>query len=247
MLASSTLMKTLLAIFLFLAAFSLGFSKELPLLQREIDATKSKNRANASPEKLKAYAEGIDAVAEAGIVEKALTSGDKAPDFTLSSAMDEKVTLSEELKKGPVVLTWYRGGWCPYCNIQLAAYQRILPQIEELGGQLIAVSPELPDKSLSTTEKNGLRFKVLSDVNLDVAREYGLVFELTPEVAELYSGFFSMEEYNGTEANSRELPLAATYVIGEDGKVAYAFAEADYTLRAEPSEILDALDGLRGE
>lgn len=226
---------------------TLPAAAETESLQAEIDATKEKNRAKASPEKLKAYAEGIDAVAEAGIVEKALSEQGKAPDFTLLSATGEEVTLSEELEKGPVVLTWYRGGWCPYCNIQLAAYQKVLPQIEELGGQLIAVSPELPDKSLSTAEKNGLRFKVLSDVNLDVARKYGLVFELTPEVAELYQGFFSMEEYNGEEANARELPLAATYVIGQDGTVAYAFAEADYTKRAEPAEILAALDELHGE
>lgn len=240
-------MKFLFSCCLILLFPSFGFSEEPPSLQAEIEATKAKNRTKASPEKLKAYAEGIDAVAEAGIVGKALTEEGKAPDFTLVSSSGEKITLSEELEKGPVVLTWYRGGWCPYCNIQLAAYQRILPQIGELGAQLIAVSPELPDKSLSTTEKNGLRFEVLSDVNLDVAREYGLVFELTPEVAELYSGFFSMEEYNGKEANARELPLAATYVIGQDGTVAYAFAKADYTKRAEPSEILAALDGLRGE
>src|SRR6056297_3372392 len=196
---------------------SFGFSEEPPSLQAEIEATKAKNRAKASPEKLEAYAEGIDSVAESDILEKILTKQGEAHDFTLSSATGEKVTLSEELEKGPVVLTWYRGGWCPYCNIQLAAYQRILPQIEELGAQLIAVSPELPDKSLSTAEKNGLRFKVLSDVNLEVARDYGLVFELTPDVVELYSGFFSMEEYNGEEANARELPLAATYVIGQNG------------------------------
>ncbi len=240
-------MKPLFFSFVSFVLACVGISEEPSSLQSEIDTIREKNRAKASPEKLKAYAEGIEAVTRAGIVEKALAENDEAPDFTLLSAISEKVTLSEELTKGPVVLTWYRGGWCPYCNIQLAAYQRILPQIEELGGQLIALSPELPDKSLTTTEKNGLRFKVLSDVNLTVAREYGLVFELTSDVAELYDDFFSMEEYNGKEANRRELPLAATYVIGQDGTIAYAFSEADYTKRAEPTEILAALDELRGE
>jgi len=240
-------MKQFLVCCLTLSLVSSAFSEEVPSLQAEIDAQKAKSRANAAPEKMKAYAEGIDAVAESGIVQKALAKGGMAPDFTLMDAKGEEVTLSKELEKGPVVLTWYRGGWCPYCNIQLAAYQRILPQIEELGGQLIAVSPELPDKSLSTTEKNGLRFRVLSDQNLEVARDYALVFELTPEVAEIYGNFFSMKKYNGADAKDNELPLAATYVIGQDGTVAYAFAEADYTLRAEPAEILAALDELRGE
>lgn len=240
-------MKLILAGCLSLSLLSSAFSEDIPSLQAEIDATKAKNRVNAAPEKLKIYADGIDAVAESGIVKTALTKEGKAPDFTLLDAKGEEVTLSKELEKGPVVLTWYRGGWCPYCNIQLAAYQRILPQIEKRGGQLIAVSPELPDKSLSTAEKNGLKFKVLSDVNLEVARDYGLVFELTPEVAEVYNGFFSMADYNGAEAKDTELPLAATFVIGQDGIVTYAFAEADYSLRAEPGEILAALDELRGE
>ncbi|MEM1441294.1 MAG: redoxin domain-containing protein, partial [Verrucomicrobiota bacterium] len=120
----------------------------------------------------------------------------------------------------------------------------ILPQIEELGAQLIAVSPELPDKSLTTAEKSGLRFSVLSDMNSLVAKDYGLVFQLTPEVEKLYGEFFDITEYNGEEAATNELPLAATYVIAEDGKVAWAFLEADYTKRAEPRDIIAALDGL---
>lgn len=217
---------------------------EEPTLQSTIEAKKAANRANADPEKLKAYADGIQSVADSGIVEKAKNIGDTAPDFTLTNATGQSVTLSEELKKGPVVLTWYRGGWCPYCNLQLAAYQKILPQIEELGGQLIALTPEIPDKSLNTSEKLHLKFQVLTDLNLQVARDYGLVFELTDEVAGYYSQFFSMKEYNGETASAKELPLAATYVIGKDGKIAWAFLDADYTKRAEPKDIVDALDGL---
>jgi peroxiredoxin len=233
----------------FLILLALSFSgpflqAEPPSLQSEIDTVKAKNRAKASPEKLAAYADGIEAVRKAAVVDSAKTVGDKAPDFTLPSANGSSRTLSEELEKGPVVLTWYRGGWCPYCNIQLAAYQKILPQIEELGAQLIAVSPELPDKSLSTTEKNSLRFTVLSDVNLKVADEYGLIFKLTPEVEKLYGQFFDIREFNGNEAVANELLLAATYVIGQNGVIRWAFLEADYTLRAEPRDILKALDSL---
>ncbi|MDF1862281.1 MAG: peroxiredoxin-like family protein [Verrucomicrobiales bacterium] len=233
----------------FLLLLALSFSSpllqaETPFLQSEIDIVKAKNRAKASPEKLVAYADGIEAVRKAAVVDSAKTVDDKAPDFTLPTVNGSSLTLSEELKKGPVVLTWYRGRWCPYCNIQLAAYQKILPQIEELGAQLIAVSPELPDKSLSTTEKNNLRFTVLSDANLKVADEYGLIFKLTPEVERLYGQFFDIREFNGTEAVANELPLAATYVIGQDGVIRWAFLEADYTMRAEPRDILKALDAL---
>lgn len=228
-------------------AFLFSFSPlagEEPTLQSIIEARKTEFRSKASPEKIAAYGEGIQAVVRAKTVEGAIQVGDKAPDFTLPDARGQEIQLSQQLEKGPVVLTWYRGGWCPYCNIQLAAYQKILPQIEELGAQLIAVSPELPDKSLSTAEKSGLRFRVLSDVNLEVAKEYGLVFELTPEVEKLYGEFFDILEYNGKEAAKNQLPLAATYVVDEDGTVVWAFLEEDYTKRAEPRDILSALDGL---
>lgn len=226
------------------SAFAVFLQAEEPMLKSVIETKKAANRANADPEKLKAYAEGIQSVADSGIVEKAKNTGDTAPDFTLKNATGQTVTLSEELKKGPVVLTWYRGGWCPYCNLQLAAYQKILPQIEELGAQLIALTPELPDKSLSTSEKNGLKFQVLTDLNSNVAREYGLVFELTDEVAGYYSDFFSMAEFNGKDANEKELPLAATYIIDQDGKITWAFLDADYTKRAEPRDIIQALDNI---
>ncbi|MEM6915745.1 MAG: peroxiredoxin-like family protein [Verrucomicrobiota bacterium] len=223
---------------------AVSLNGEEPDLQATIEARKAEFRSEAPPEKIAAYAEGIEAVVRAKTVEGALQVGDDAPDFVLPNVRGEDTRLSDQLAKGPVVLTWYRGGWCPYCNIQLAAYQKILPQIEELGGQLIAVSPELPDKSLSTSEKGNLRFTVLSDVNLLVAKEYGLVFELTPEVEKLYGEFFDMKEYNGDEAATNKLPLAATYVIAEDGRVAWAFLDADYTKRAEPRDIIAALDGL---
>lgn len=218
---------------------------EIPSLQEQIDELAAKNGAKASPERRAAFAEGIEAVKRADIVGKALKVGAKAPDFTLNDSRGIPLTLSEALKSGPVVLTWYRGGWCPYCNVQLAAYQGILPQIEELGARLIAVSPELPDKSLTTAEKNGLKFTVLSDPGLKVADAYGLVFKLTPEVERLYAGFFDMKEYNGPDAKTDELPLAATYVIAGDGTIVYAFLDADYKNRAEPREIIDALDALR--
>ncbi|BAX78705.1 peroxiredoxin-like family protein [Labilibaculum antarcticum] len=194
----------------------------------------------AAPEEVKkAYAEGIDAVKNSGILEKALNIGDKVPDFTLNNQMSKPVTLYNELKKGPVILVWYRGGWCPYCNITLHNLQERLPDFQKAGASLIALTPEIPDQSLNTTEKHSLEFTVLSDVANKVAKEYGVVFKLTPEVAALYQKAFDMHSYNGDESD--ELPLAATYVIDQKGIIQYAFLDADYRNRAEPNDVIAAL------
>ena len=150
--------------------------------------------------------------------------------------------LSDLLKDGPVILMWYRGGWCPYCNLALRAMQKELPAFQEKGAQLVAISPELPDKTLSTTEKHELKFNVLSDPKNAVAEKYRVVFELTPDVAEVYQEKFKLHEWNGDTSN--RLPLAATYIIGQDGTVRWAFLDADYRKRAEPADILKVLDGL---
>lgn len=188
------------------------------------------------------FAEGIAAVKEAKVVENAKQVGETAPDFTLNNATGEKVTLSEELKKGPVVLTWYRGGWCPYCNIAMAAMQEELPAIKAAGASLIALTPELPDKTLTTKEKNGLKFEVLTDLDNQVADKYDLLFKLTPEVEKHYASFFDLEEYNGKSAGTDTLPLAATYIIGQDGEILWSFLHHDYDMRAEPKDIVNFLN-----
>jgi peroxiredoxin len=123
----------------------------------------------------------------------------------------------------------------------LRAYQAILPDLRRLRATLAAVSPQLPDRSLSTAEKNALEFEVLSDVGNTVARRYGLVFRLESELRELYERSFQilLPEYNGDD--SWELPVPGTFVIAADGVVRLAFAEADYTRRLEPAAILEAL------
>ncbi len=181
------------------------------------------------------YKEGLDAVSESGIVQTAKNVGDLAPNFKLKNAMGKEVSLQEYLQKGPVVLVWYRGGWCPYCNINLQYLQQELPNIQAQGANLVALTPELPDQSMSTAEKHHLKFEVLSDVGNKVAKDYGVVFQLTDEVAKIYNEKFGLSEYNGDASN--ELPLAATYIINTDGTIAYAFLDADYRKRAEPAEI----------
>ncbi len=215
-------------------------SIHVPLsLKEQLDAKKQAFSEKADDEKKLVYAKGIDAVANSGILESALQEGDLAPNFILTNAVGEKVSLYDELKNGPVVLTWYRGGWCPYCNLTLKQLQLELPNFKNHGASLIALTPELPDSSLKTHEKNNLEFEVLSDVGNSVAKEYGIVFTLIDEVAVRYNDGFGLHAYNGDSSN--ELPLAASYVINEDAQIVYAFLDADYRNRAEPSEITSVL------
>ena len=211
-------------------------------LQEELDSMNKKFMEKADKDKIEVYEKGIQEVRESGILENALNVGDKAIGFELQNPTGEKVTLEEYLKEGPVILTWYRGGWCPYCNMTLHKLQEYLPQYKELGANLIALTPETPDKSLTTQEKHALQFEVLTDTDNGVAKQYGIVFKLNPEVSQYYKERFSLEEYNDTDSD--ELPLAAAYIIGQDGIIKYAFLDADYKKRAEPSVLLEELKKL---
>ncbi|MDC7222830.1 MAG: peroxiredoxin-like family protein [Spirochaetales bacterium] len=211
-------------------------------LKSQLEERKTNFSAQADERIKKIYEEGIGAVRESGIVERALNVGDRAPDFVLSNPLGRSVKLYDCLKEGPVLLTWYRGSWCPYCNLTLKALQEELPRFKAIGARLLALTPELPDRSLSLQEKGQLEFEVLSDRDNRVARKYGLVFELTREVAEIYGDKFKLKEHNGDEGN--ELPLAATYIIDRDGNIRYAFLDGDYRNRAEPSELTKLLGQL---
>jgi len=216
--------------------------KDNTSLQAVLNAKKEAYEKTADESKKKAYADGIAAARESGIESSALQVGDTAPNFTLSNASGESVELYDDLDKAYVILTWYRGGWCPYCNLTLQYLQRELTEFQKYNANLIALTPELPDSSLSTAEKNELEFEVLSDVGNEVASEYGIVFQLTDEVAGYYNKGFDLNEYNGDQSN--ELPLAATYVINNNAEIIYAFLDADYRNRAEPSEITEVLKKL---
>lgn len=208
-------------------------------LESQLKARQTEAAARMPEEVVATFEEGIRAVADSGILKTAKQVGDRAPDFTLENATGKKVSLHGLLEKGPVILTWYRGGWCPFCNLSLAALQKKLPEFQAAGARLVALTPELPDKALNTAEKNALKFEVLTDLNHGVAKTYGIVFKLTPQVRDLYKKFFDLTEFNGAEAGDDTLPLAATYIISQDGIIRYAFLDADYRKRAEPSELAD--------
>jgi peroxiredoxin len=166
-----------------------------------------------------------------------LQAGDRAPDFELPNAVRERVKLSDRCRQGTVILTFYRGGWCPYCNLELRAYQAILPQMRAAGVSLIAVSPQTPDTSLSTAEKNQLSFDVLSDAGSIVAQAYNLAFELPDELKQLYTQFgHALPDSNGT--SDWQLPIPATFVIDADQQIRLAHIDVDYRNRLEPMQAL---------
>jgi peroxiredoxin len=175
-----------------------------------------------------------------GLAKKTPQAGDFAPEIVLSNAKGETVDVGMLLKRGPVIVTFYRGGWCPYCNLELRAFQKILPEIKAVGASLVAISPEKPDDTLTTAEKNALSFEVLSDVGQKVGRAFGLVYIFSDKLKGAYQGFGrDIPGANGSDEWA--LPISATYVIGRNGRIIYAYTDPDYRDRADPEEVLKVL------
>lgn len=174
-----------------------------------------------------------------------IRAGERAPDFTLPNAFGQKVNLYDELKKGPVVLVFYRGAWCPFCSMHLHALRESLPQFQALGAQLIAVTPQTPDKSLEQFKAAPREFEVLSDLGSEAMRAYRLYFEVDPDLAAIYRTHgLDLVEYNGPGRNV--LPAPGTFVIDRNGIVRAMQADTDYTRRMEPAAIVRALEALPG-
>ena len=199
---------------------------------------------DAPPEVIATLGTELRRLAESGIAKGALQVGAKAPDFLLPETRGGTVSLSSLLAKGPTVVTFYRGGWCPFCDLQLRAYQRVLPEIHRLGAELVAISPQTADYAIADVEKKQLDFLVLSDAHNAVARQYGLVFVLSDALKGLQTAFGNpIPKFNGDE--SWELPMPGTFVLDRGGVVQLAHVDPDYTRRLEPAAILAAVRGAR--
>ncbi|MEB3340344.1 peroxiredoxin-like family protein [Okeania sp.] len=213
-------------------------------LTKSLEQLKTEIEAKLPEEAKEKMNKAVVDLADSGIVDNSLKVGAKVPNFSLPNVTGKTVELNSLLAKNPVIISFYRGGWCPYCNMELRGLQKYLPQITELGAKLIAISPETPDNSLSTTEKNELTFEVLSDAGNQVAKEFGLVFQLPEEVNKIYQSFgIDLAAYNGDE--SFELPISGTYVVATDGTVIHAFVDPDYKNRLDPEEIINVLKNIK--
>jgi peroxiredoxin len=177
-----------------------------------------------------------------GLAERSARVGQPAPTFKLPRAGGGSVSLTDAVHTGPAVIVFYRGEWCPFCNLHMHAFEKALPKLQALGATLIAISPEKPDYGQLLADEQQLTFPVLSDLGNAVARRYGLVFQIDEETKELFVGSFSndLAERNGDD--SWELPVPATFVVDASGIIRFAHVDADYlTGRADPEEVLGVL------
>jgi peroxiredoxin len=209
-------------------------------LSQQLEELTTKLRSMVPAERLATIDRAAEELQASGLAGRALKAGEKAPSFELPDGEGMLWRSQELLHYGPLVTVFYRGRWCAYCNAQLAALQQVHAQIASAGASLVAISPQTQKHSYMTRDMHRLRFPVLSDSGNAVARQFGLVYRLPPEMQKMYQSIMTkLPGYNGDQ--SWELPLAATYVIRPDQTIAYARIDADWRRRAEPAEILAGL------
>lgn len=179
-----------------------------------------------------------------GIAARAVRAGDRAPDVTLPDASGRPVRLADLWQRGPLVIVFYRGGWCTYCNLQLRAWQLQSAELARLGATLVAISPQTPGNSMGTAEANALAFTVLSDSALDAANGFGLAYTLHPDLVDYYGSVGTdIPVLNGN--GQWVLPVPATYVVDSAGRIRFALIEEDVRQRAEPRDVLVAIEALQ--
>jgi len=217
-------------------------------LQDRLDAFKADFEAgkppyNASPERVATMHRATAELIASGQAERTKKAGDLAPIFTLKDQDGAQVSSAAVLAKGPLVVTFYRGVWCPYCNMELQAIQAALPDVVARGASVVAISPQTAPNSRRSARQNNLSFPILSDEMGDVAAAFGLRFRLPDYLVDLYRSFKNNLPTVNADP-SWTLPMPARYVIGTDGVVAYAEVNPDYTKRPDPTELLPVLDRL---
>ncbi len=197
------------------------------------------------PEEIKElFAKATDDLAKTGIAENALSEGNKLPNFEILSTSGEKVMINTLYEDKYLVIDFYRGGWCPYCKLELQTYQELLEDFIQAGARVIAISPDTVLESKKTKDKNKLSFELYSDPNNEAAKKLGLAFQVDSKVIEVYKKFgIDLEASQGNSENT--LPMPGTYVVDKSGKIVFAFLNPDYTMRAEPSEVLEIVKGLK--
>ena len=204
-------------------------------LQEDLSNFATQMSAQAPKEVLETLGGFIGKLNESGITNKALKKGDQAPDFSLQDDEGNTVTLKELTKNKPLILSFNRGNWCPFCNIEFAAWQRELDNLDKANFAMIM--PQLRAKSAQVKSEKGLTYQILEDKGNAVADQFGLKFQLTKPVQEIHKAFgMDIPAHNGDD--SFDLPMPATYVIDQDQRIKYAYLNPNWMERAEPSEVL---------
>ncbi|AQQ28181.1 AhpC/TSA family protein [Burkholderia cenocepacia] len=215
-------------------------------LQDKLDAFRVDFKAgkppfNAPPEIHPVMERATAELIASGQAGRAIKAGDRAPSFKLKDQDGNDVSSAALLVKGPLVVTFYRGVWCPYCNIELQAINEVLPEIRAYGANVVAISPQTPVNSRKAVRTNELGFPVLSDVNGQTGADFGLRFALPDYLVELYKNLKNdLPAFNNDP--SWTLPMPARYVIGQNGIVLYSEVNPDYTRRPDPSDMFPVLE-----
>ena len=213
-------------------------------LQGKLDALKFEFDNNlAPPAAVEALHRSVNELIASGAQDRALKTRDLAPEFTLPDVDGNRVSSRVLLAKGPLVVTFYRGAWCPYCNFDLSALEEARPEIELRGASLVAISQQTAANSRKSQRQNGLKFPILSDHGGEIAGQFGVRWTLPGYLREVQKGLGAdLTQFNGED--SWTLPMPARYVIAQGGRIAYAEVNADYTRRPEPSAIFPVLEQL---
>lgn len=213
-------------------------------LQESLDKLKSKIESNIPPETVKIMHQATKDLEDSGIGEGILKAGDKAPEFTLSNQEGKKISLKDLISKGPAIITFYRGVWCPYCNTDLANLKRYTKEMAIYNATMISISPQVQKYNQQIVEKQRLNFDLLSDTGNEVANQFGLRWEMINPLKSLYNDSFGIKlpEYNGDD--SWTLPVPARFIVGTDGVIKYGEYSMDYTQRPNPDVLVDVLKTL---
>ncbi len=210
------------------------------MLQEELDNLTSLIQQETSPRLLQVLEDYVHELQRQQVSKNSLPVGSVVADFTLQDQQHCPVGLYERLKRGPVILSFYRGGWCPYCNLALKSLHHARPEIEYRKAQLMAISPESPEHIARTVYKNGLDFPVLHDANSEVASQFGIAISVSGFIRDFYRSLGLNLSQRNTDVLVR-LPLPALYLIDTNGTIQYAHVSEDYRQRAEVSTALRAL------
>ena len=212
-------------------------------LQEQLDAFKAQFKTQAPEGAFDAFARSTQELIYSGQAERAVKAGEVAPDFTLTDQDGNTVVLKDLLAKGPVVLSFYRGVWCPYCNIELKALEEAADDIRARGATLVAISMQGASDSRKSQRDNKLSFQILTDKSGELANKFGIRWTLQDYVIPIHQGFgVELPRIHGD--GQWNLPMPARYVVDTDGTVAYAEVNPDYTRRPEPSDLFPVLDKL---
>ena len=209
-------------------------------LAKQIEQFNNELATQVPQEVLEAFGKSIKDLKTKNIEEKSIKLGAIMPDFSLPNAKNEIIHSKEILKSGKMIIAFYRGSWCPYCNLELKALQENLSKINDKKVSLVAISPQRPDNSLSIIEKHNLTFEVLTDKDNTFAKQLGIVFELQDFVLPFYNALgINLSSFNKNDDNS--LPIPAVFVVNENGIIIYKFADVNYMNRIDIDELLNTL------